>query len=83
MLERGKLFKRSHRPKKKRHWCDWSNDPLSTPFFPNQLMRLQKKRINAIHERGKIWFQSLAYTKKQHLCHCCGLLNDAVFTLFF
>ena len=21
-------------------------------------------------ERGKFWFQSLPYTKKQHLCHC-------------
>ena len=29
---------------KKRHWCDWINDALSTPFFPNQLMRLLKKR---------------------------------------
>ena len=78
MLERGILFNRSHRRKKERHWCDWINDTLSIPFFSKPTNEVVQQRIK---QCGKFWFQSLPYTKKQHLCHCCGLLNDA-FSLY-
>ena len=78
MLERGKLFNRSHRRKSNVIGVIGSMTLFPFLFFSKPTNEIVQQRIK---ECRKFWFQSLPCTKKQHLCHCCGLLNDA-FSLY-
>ena len=78
MLERGKLFNRSQRRKNIVIGVIGSMTLFPFLFFSKPTNEVVQQRIKQCR---KFWFQSLPYTKKQHLCHCCGLLNDA-FSLY-
>ena len=78
MLERGKLFNRSQRRKNIVIGVIGSMTLFPFLFFSKPTNEVVQQRMKQCR---KFWFQSLLYTKKQHLCHCCGLLNDA-FSLY-